>query len=131
MDSRQRVAPRGPLLLGQQAGFDPLRQIGRTLDRLRGELPHPLGRQPLRQRIDRLALGRIPRFLEREDIIGMHDLQFLAVVLEPSRYAARLADRRDSLRPAGMPAEIDEADIIAELVGRLDPCRPPPVARPV
>ncbi len=59
-------------------------------------------------------------------MIGVDDLEFLPVHVEPPRHAARLAQRQQLLHPAAIAAEIDEADIIALRIGRMDAHRAAP-----
>src|SRR5581483_10711364 len=54
------------------------------------------------------------------DHLGMNDLQSLAIVIELARDDAALADRQQPLRIAALLAEIDQADMAALIVGRLD-----------
>src|SRR3546814_13869984 len=54
-------------------------------------------------------------------MIGMHDLAHVAIKVEPPRDAARLPERKQLAREAGGAAEIDEPDMIARAVDRLDP----------
>src|SRR3546814_4735378 len=54
-------------------------------------------------------------------MIGMHDLAHVAIKVEPPRDAARLPERKQLAREAGGAAEIDEPEMIARAVDRLDP----------
>ncbi len=74
-----------------------------------------------RQRIDRLALDDLAGLLDRHHLIGMHDLEILAVEIEPARHHARLAQGELLPRPARSAAEIDEADDIPLPVHRAHP----------
>ncbi len=117
-----RAAPVAPCLARSEAGFDPFGQLGRALQRLASELDQSAVRQPLGQRIDRLADHR-RRPLPRLGDLGVDDLPFVAVLLELARHDPLRAFRQAALRPAGI-VEIDEADHIPVAVGGEDPHRP-------
>ncbi len=82
MRALQRLAPAGPLLPLLQARLDPFGQLRRPFQRLRSELAHAFVCQPLRQRIDRLPCRQAPRLVERQHMVGMHDLQPIAIGIQ-------------------------------------------------
>ena len=117
VDAGERVAPVGPAARGLQARLDPFGQLGRAIDRLLRQRRETARGEAFRQRVDRLALAeRLPFGQD----VGMDDLQVLAILVEPTRDADGGAERQELLHPTRAAAEIGEADIVAERVGRLD-----------
>ncbi len=127
----QRLPPPRPAARRQQAGFDPLGQCGSPRDRLRHKLSYaPVG-DPVRQPIDRLSRGHRIGVGRGQDMVGMHDLERIAIAVEPPRDEARLAERKQLPRPAGVAAKIDARDNIARTILTDHPewraRRPPPL----
>ena len=83
VNDRERRTPAAPGLPRKEAGLDPLRQLGRALQRFASKFAQTTVREAFRQRIDRLADQRrrpLPRFGD----FRVNDLPFVAVLIEPS-----------------------------------------------
>ena len=126
MGQFQSVAPARPLHLVGQPRLDPFGQFGRSGKRLldqRGKAP--LG-QPFGQRIDRLhQLPQRGRACIRY-VIGVNDLQHLAILIEPPRDPAGLPQRQLLFRPAAVAPEIGDRTNIARAIGSQHAERPAP-----
>ena len=120
----QRRSPRWPARLRQLARFDPFGQLGQPRQRLLGEARHARLGETSGQAIDRLAL---PLHLRRAgflDVIGMDDLEHIAIAIEPPGDPARLAHRQQFLGGIGRFAEPAQRADIACPVLRQHPVRP-------
>ena len=83
-------------------------------------------RQPFGQRIDRLAKPRQQAGAFGLDMVGMNDLQHLAILIEPTRDPAQFTHWQELFCGIGRAPEIGQRADIAEIVGRQNTVRPTP-----
>jgi len=125
----QRVAPRGPAFPGKQARLDPFGQFGQSGERLFYQRRHARLGQSFGQRIDRLVELREAGTAVLRNMIGMNDLEHVAVTLKLARHPALLANGQLLLRgERGAAKEGQRADI-ADPVLREHAVRPAIAAR--
>jgi hypothetical protein len=109
----ERIAPAGPLVPVEQAGLDPLVQLGRACKSLLCEAGDLRLGQPFGEGIDRLDQVTHEPGTGVGDVLGVHDLQPLVVLLELAGNPALLADREQLLGGVRSLAEVDERAVVA------------------
>ena len=115
---QHRIAPIGPLHLVKQAGLDPFGHFRQKTQRLL----HQCGQAPLghsvRQCVNRLAQSAQHISARIAHVIGMNDLQHLAILIEPPGDPLLFAQRQLFLRPAAIAPEIGQrADVAGAITG--------------
>ena len=115
-----RRFPRRPATALDQRCVDPFGKIGPPFERDRSELRQSRVGEPLGQRIDGLVHRDRRLVAGFGHMVGVHDLAHVAIKVEPPRDAPCLAQRKELAREARCAAEIDEADMVARAVERLD-----------
>ena len=93
MDAFDGPVPGRPLPVRQQAGLDPLVELGQTVQPLAHQPGQPLLRHTIGERIDRLGHRDLVNFGRTNDMVGMDDLPAFAIDIEPPRREPGFAKR--------------------------------------
>ena len=80
----------------------------------------PVAGDPLRQWINRLNQSDRFRIANRRNMIGMDDLQFIAIAFKLARNDARFADGQLLLRPASGATKEGQGQVIAFTIDAVD-----------
>ena len=125
----QGIAPCGPSGALKLPRLDPFGKLGKPRQRLRSKRRDLGLGQPFGQAVDRFVkpreMGRAVAF----DVVGMNDLEHVAIAIEPASHPACLAHRQLLLRSVGGAPEIGDGADIADRVLRQHPIRPALAAR--
>ena len=124
MPQSQRIGPGGPTCALQLPGFNPFGQRRKAGERLADKIGNARLGQPVRQAIDRLAQAAHIGGTFRLDMIGVNDLEHVAITVEPPCHPALLTDRDELFRAIGCPAEPCQRADIANRILRQHPVRP-------
>src|SRR3546814_9688869 len=83
-------------------------------------LPQAVVGEAFGQAVDRLPVGNVACLFGQQDIVRMNDLKFLAIGFQLAGDEALFMERQQLARPARVPAEINQRDIIALSIRRMD-----------
>ena len=111
----QRRAPADPATRRQPVRLLPLRQFGGEGQSALRQLADLARGQPLRRRIDGFGQRNLIRLLDRQDVVGVGDLDFAVEALDLARHqTARTAwsQALDMARRTGEPDQVDEAGVV-------------------
>ena len=124
----ERLIPGGPTPRPGQAGLDPFRQRRGPLQRRAHRAGHRLQRDAGGQRIDGLDRLHAVPLVERRDVVGVHHLDFAAVVLDAPAHHPQGPFRQLLVQPVALHVEEDQRQK-SRLVGAEDLGWAAPVGR--